>query len=93
MPTKFMPQLSTHLMNFAAQDPGNGWSHLFDLARAADSAGIDKLTASDHVVFGEQLDDYGNPSAGGREGGKQPTGPDGHPKTPKPRETNKRIKN
>ena len=33
---------------------------------------------SDHVVFGEDLDAYAKPEAGGVEGGKQPTGPDGH---------------
>ena len=30
------------------------------------------------VVFGEALDEYGKPEVGGRTGGKQPTGPDGH---------------
>jgi probable F420-dependent oxidoreductase len=76
--TKFEPQLSMHLMNFAPQDPGNGWAHMFAFARAADAAGVDRITASDHVVFGEELDEYGKPEAGGRVGGKQPTGPDGH---------------
>ncbi len=71
------PQLSITLRTFAADDPG-GWDHLLDVARAADVAGIDRLLVSDHVVFGEDLDAYGRPESGGVEGGRQPTGPDGH---------------
>lgn len=70
------PQLSTNLMTFAAEEPKD-WSHVVDLARAADEAGFDRLVMSDHVVFGENLDAYGNPAIGGSRGGKQPTGPDG----------------
>ena len=44
----------------------------------ADAAGVDRVVLSDHVVFGEHLDAYGRPESGGVEGGKQPTGPDGH---------------
>jgi probable F420-dependent oxidoreductase len=47
-------------------------------ARAADTAGIDCLMISDHVVFGEQLEEYAKPEVGGSKGGAQPTGPDGH---------------
>ncbi len=72
-----IPQLSITLRTFAADDPG-GWDHLLDLARAADVAGIDRLLVSDHVVFGEHLDAYGRPESGGVDGGRQPTGPDGH---------------
>jgi probable F420-dependent oxidoreductase len=71
------PQLSITLRAFAAEDPG-GWQPVLDLARAADAAGIDRLLVSDHVVFGEHMDAYGRPETGGVEGGKQPTGPDGH---------------
>jgi probable F420-dependent oxidoreductase len=71
------PTLSTMLRTFAAEDP-HGWGHLFDRARAADAAGIDRLLVSDHVVFGEDLDAYSRPESGGVEGGRQPTGPDGH---------------
>lgn len=71
------PQISIQLVNFSAEDPGN-WDHLLDRARAADAAGIDRVVVSDHVVFGENLDAYGNPKTGGTVGGKQPTGPDGH---------------
>src|SRR5205085_519173 len=49
-----------------------------ELARAADEAGIDRVVVSDHVVFGEDLEAYARPEAGGVDGGKQPTGPDGH---------------
>lgn len=70
-------QLSTALMSFAATDPGD-WTYLLEQAQAADRAGIDRLVVSDHVVFGEQLDEYGRPEIGGSKGGRQPTGPDGH---------------
>lgn len=70
-------QLSIHLRTFAAEDPGT-WSALFDTARRADAIGIDRLVVSDHVVFGEELDHYARPELGGVEGGRQPTGPDGH---------------
>ena len=72
-----VPQLSMTLITFAAEDPGS-WQHLVDRVRAADEAGLDRFALSDHVVFGENLDAYGDPSAGGTAGGKQPTGPDGH---------------
>src|SRR5438874_1096274 len=70
-------RLSVSLPTYAAEDPGN-WDHLFELARAADGAGIDRIVVSDHVVFGENLEAYGRPESGGVEGGRQPTGPDGH---------------
>jgi probable F420-dependent oxidoreductase len=69
-------QLSTGLRTFAAEDPGD-WSSLVAFARAADDAGVDRLVLSDHVVFGENLEAYGDPANGGSRGGKQPTGPDG----------------
>ena len=70
-------QLSTNLPTFAAEDPGS-WQHVLDAAVAADEAGIDRVVMSDHVVFGENLEAYADPSIGGQAGGKQPTGPDGH---------------
>ena len=70
------PCLSIHLVNFAADPPGN-WQRLFDLAEAADRAGVGRLVVSDHVVFGERLDRYADPARGGMVGGRQPTGPDG----------------
>ena len=70
------PCLSMHLVNFAAEPPGQ-WQRLFDLAAAADRAGIGRLAVSDHVVYGERLDRYADPARGGMAGGRQPTGPDG----------------
>lgn len=73
------PELSIQPLNFALQDPGpQGWKPLLEQARAADTAGIDRLVVSDHVAFGEHLEAYGDPTAGGLEGASQPTGPDGH---------------
>ena len=70
------PQLSTYLVNFAAEDPGD-WSDLIEFTLAADAAGFDLMSVSDHVVFGERLDVYADPSQGGTRGGVQPTGPNG----------------
>ena len=73
------PGLSIQPWNFAAADPGpGGWRHLLAQAESADEAGVDRLVVSDHVVFGEHLEAYADPDAGGIEGGQQPTGPDGH---------------
>ena len=72
-----MVQLSIGVTSYAAEDPGT-WEPLFDAARVADQAGVDRLVVSDHVVFGERLEEYGRPEIGGSAGGKQPTGPDGH---------------
>jgi probable F420-dependent oxidoreductase len=71
-----LPQLSVMLINFSASDPGS-WQPLLEGARAADQAGVDRLAVSDHVVFGENLEAYGDSTVGGIAGGKQPTGPDG----------------
>jgi len=54
------------------------WTALLDRAVLLDELGVDRLVVSDHVAFGEDLSAYGNPGAGGLEGGRQPTGPDGH---------------
>ena len=70
------PCLSMHLVNFAPEPPGD-WQRLFDLAAAADRAGIGRLVVSDHVAYGERLDRYADPARGGLAGGRQPTGPDG----------------
>ena len=70
------PRLSMHLVNFSA-DPPHDWQRLFDLAAAADRAGIGRLVVSDHVAYGERLDRYADPARGGLAGGRQPTGPDG----------------
>ena len=78
MTGRFRPTLSLHLLNFAKEGHADGWGHLFALARAAERAGVDRVLVSDHVAFGEALDDYAKPEVGGRVGGRQPTGPDGH---------------
>ena len=72
-----LPELSVHVWTFAAEDPG-GWQHVLDQVSAADEAGVDRVVVSDHVVFGEHLEAYARPELGGAEGGRQPTGPDGH---------------
>jgi probable F420-dependent oxidoreductase len=71
------PLLSTGLVNFAADDPGD-WTHLLEQAEILDRVGFDRIAISDHVVLGEHLDEYARPEVGGQAGGKQPTGPDGH---------------
>lgn len=77
-PAAVRPALSLQPSNFSAKDPGvGGWRHLFEQARGADAAGIDRLVVSDHVVLGEQLGNYADPKKGGIKGGVQPTGPDG----------------
>jgi probable F420-dependent oxidoreductase len=70
-------QLSIGLASFSAEDPG-GWDHLAEQARLLEEAGFDRLVVSDHVVFGEALEEYGRPEIGGQAGARQPTGPDGH---------------
>ncbi len=74
--TAALPQLSIQVVNFAAEPPGD-WTRLSDHAVAADRAGVDRLAVADHVAFGDDLDDYGDPSKGGTIGGRQPTGPGG----------------
>ena len=77
MTTPATPMLSMMLVTFSAEDPG-GWDDMIRRAEEADRAGIDRLALSDHVVFGERLEEYGDPARGGTTGGRQPTGPDGH---------------
>src|SRR3954452_5730024 len=71
------PKLSLYLRSYSNQ-PDEDWNAILQTARAMDAAGVDRLVVSDHVVFGENLDAYGNPAAGGTAGGRQPTGPDGN---------------
>ncbi|MCB1026522.1 MAG: LLM class F420-dependent oxidoreductase, partial [Microthrixaceae bacterium] len=54
------PQLTIQPRNFAAEDPG-GWGGLVDAAIAADTAGVDRIIVSDHVVFGERPEAYADP--------------------------------
>jgi probable F420-dependent oxidoreductase len=78
MKTALRPQLTVWAFTFSATDPG-GWQSTFDVAIAADRAGVDRVgLTGEHVAFGEDLESYSKPERGGRRGGKQPTGPDGH---------------
>jgi probable F420-dependent oxidoreductase len=70
-------ELSFPLPCFTAEAPPS-WDFVLDRARLFDTAGVDRLSVSDHVVFGERLEEYARPEIGGQAGGKQPTGPDGH---------------
>jgi probable F420-dependent oxidoreductase len=65
-----------YLRNFS-DDPDVDWNVMLEIARSMDAAGVDRVAVSDHLVFGENLDAYSDPSVGGTAGGKQPTGPDG----------------
>ncbi|WP_241841574.1 TIGR03619 family F420-dependent LLM class oxidoreductase [Pseudofrankia sp. BMG5.36] len=71
-------QFSIRYLALAPADPGS-WRPLLNRVVAADRAGVDRVVLSgEHVVFGEHMDDYARPEIGGRAGGGQPTGPDGH---------------
>lgn len=70
------PELSLYLTTYS-DAPQHDWRATLQLAQAMDTAGVDRLVVSDHLVFGENLDAYADPSLGGQAGGKQPTGPDG----------------
>jgi probable F420-dependent oxidoreductase len=72
-----LPRLGINLPAYAREGPGD-WGHLLACARAADLTGIDRVVVSDHVVYGGDQSDYARPELGGRVGGQQPTGPDGH---------------
>jgi probable F420-dependent oxidoreductase len=72
-----MIELSTTLPTFA-NDPPASWRPMVETAQMYDRVGFDRLVVSDHVVFGERLEEYARPEIGGARGGVQPTGPDGH---------------
>jgi probable F420-dependent oxidoreductase len=70
------PQLSCYLRTYT-DDSQHDWATTLDAARAMDEAGVDRVVVSDHIVFGEDFEAYGDPASGGTVGGRQPTGPDG----------------
>jgi probable F420-dependent oxidoreductase len=71
-------QLSIRYTANSPEDPGS-WQPLINKVLAADQVGVDRVVLSgEHVVFGEHMDNYSKPELGGRPGGQQPTGPDGH---------------
>jgi probable F420-dependent oxidoreductase len=74
--TSRKPQISLYLRTFT-DGPHHDWPATLQAAQAMDVAGIDRVVVSDHVVFGENFDAYGDPRLGGTTGGTQPTGPDG----------------
>lgn len=69
-------ELTVALPTFSAKGR-DSWRFVLAVAEAAESAGVDRLLASDHVVFGERLEEYAKPEVGGQRDGVQPTGPDG----------------
>ncbi len=75
--TRTVPRLFVSLRTFSDTDQGT-WESILDRAELFDRVGIDRLVVSDHVAFGESLDEYSRPEVGGISGGRQPTGPDGH---------------
>lgn len=71
-------QFSIRYTALSPSDPGS-WQPLLNRVVAADRAGVDRVVLSgEHVVLGEHLQNYARPELGGRAGGQQPTGPDGH---------------
>jgi probable F420-dependent oxidoreductase len=70
-------ELSMRLSSFTPEALPT-WRPMLEAAQLMDRSGIDRLVVSDHVVFGEHLEEYARPEIGGTRGGVQPTGPDGH---------------
>src|ERR1700744_1869241 len=70
-------QLSMGIASFSAEAPAT-WDHLVDWAQLLEIAGFDRVLVSEHIAFGMHMDAYANPGTGGTEGGRQPTGLDGH---------------
>jgi probable F420-dependent oxidoreductase len=70
-------QLSMGIPSFSAEAPAS-WEHLTDSAQLLEGCGFDRVLVSEHIAFGMNMDAYANPKTGGTEGGRQPTGPDGH---------------
>lgn len=70
------PQLSTSATSYSAE--ATDWSSLIRHVKVLDEVGFDRVVVSDHVVYGERLEEYARPEVGGTKGGTQPTGPDGH---------------
>ena len=78
MATPFKPQLTTWVLTFSPNGDYD-WQATLDGAVAADRAGVDRVgLTGEHVCFGENLEAYAKPELGGRKGGKQVTGSDGH---------------
>ncbi len=52
------PTLSVTLPSFGPLGATEGWHRLLDLAKLADSAGVDRILLTDHVVMGRNTDRY-----------------------------------
>ena len=72
-----MPDITLYLRTYS-DDPNQDWNATLEMARIMDEVGVDRVVVADHLVFGENLDAYGDPAIGGMAGGRQPTGPDGN---------------
>ncbi|MBW0018151.1 MAG: TIGR03619 family F420-dependent LLM class oxidoreductase [Mycobacterium sp.] len=70
-------QLSMGIPSFSAEAPVS-WDHLTDWTQLLEHSGFDRVLVSEHIAFGLNMEAYANPKTGGTEGGRQPTGPDGH---------------
>ncbi|HEY0229433.1 MAG TPA: TIGR03619 family F420-dependent LLM class oxidoreductase [Mycobacterium sp.] len=70
-------QLSMGIPSFSAEAPAS-WEHLTEWAQLLEGCGFDRLLVSEHIAFGMNMEAYANPETGGTQGGRQPTGPDGH---------------
>jgi probable F420-dependent oxidoreductase len=70
-------QLSMGIPSFSAEAPAS-WEFLADWAQLLEACGFDRVLVSEHIAFGMNMDAYADPKVGGTEGGRQPTGPDGH---------------
>lgn len=70
------PRLAIYIPSYS-NESRKDFTYLLEVARVADRLGVDRVSLPEHVVFGEQLEDFARPEVGGRRGGKQPTGPDG----------------
>jgi probable F420-dependent oxidoreductase len=70
-------QLSMGIPSFSA-DPPASWAFLTHWAELLEVSGFDRVLVSEHIAFGMNMTAYADPGSGGRQGGRQPTGPDGH---------------
>jgi probable F420-dependent oxidoreductase len=78
MKTGIKPELTVWALTFSPTGDYD-WQASFDVAVAADRAGVDRIgLTGEHVAFGENLEAYARPELGGIKGGKQVTGPDGY---------------
>lgn len=65
------------LVTLGERDPA-AWTQVLDQATGAERAGIDRIALTgEHVVLGEDLSAYSDPSVGGTPGSTHATGPDG----------------